>query len=172
MNRRAYLSSLVVSMSSGCLGRPLAGTTDRKAPVANGDFRIVGIYADEAERTFFDYEYVEFENVGEEPLDVSGYVVDYGSDRTYTVEDLVLESGATLVVSSRSGEDTILERAPPIYHRFADFGSGVDTSVLSETGYIAVRDSGGSTVTRAEYGEFGCDGGTVTVSLGSGEPSC
>lgn len=124
----------------------------------DGELRILGVYADEIERPFVDYEYVHLENVAEEPLDVSGYAVDYGSGHAYAIEDLTLEPGAALVVLSRTGENTTLTSSPPIYLRFAGFDWGTDTPVLDENGRVAVS----AVVAEVRYEDDGCDGGTVT----------
>ncbi|NHN47320.1 lamin tail domain-containing protein [Halostella sp. JP-L12] len=161
MNRRAFAGALATGLTAGCLDRrdPSSGgdAPDDATTATSGDLWIRGVYPREVERTFFDYEYVELENAGDEPLDVSGYVVEYDDRRTYAVDDLTLEPGALLVVSSRSGDGTVLEQSPPVYHRFAGFGSGAETSALGERGTLVVRNSLGEAAAERRYEDYGED---------------
>lgn len=180
MKRRTYLVGLVASMSAGCLDRLFPGDetenqretntdtatkndqqdtsvktsfTDNKDDINNSSHKLLisGIYPDEVERTFFDYEYIELKNERDKKIDVSGYTVNYDGSHTYTISNLILEPDALLVISSRSGDDTTLARSPPIYHRFAGFGSGKKTSVLDGTGTITVRTPNSEVVDEETY---------------------
>lgn len=164
MKRRTLLvvaSTGLATGTSGCLagfdrdnesGAVESETTDT-------ELRLAGVYADEVDREFLDYEYVLFKNESDDSVDVSGYSVEYSADHTYEVEGLVLEPGAQLALLSRSGQDTKLTSSPPVYLRYAGFGTGSDTSVLGENGTIRVRDSEEALVVDAHYENFGCDGG-------------
>ena len=185
MNRRAFAGALATGLTAGCLDGsapsatgdsddrstgPDGETTDRgeattvetssdTTTAASEGIAISGVYPREVERTFFDYEYVELENAGDDPVDVSGYTVEYDGRRTHAVDDLALEPGATLVLSSRSGEGTVLDRSPPIYHRFAGFGPDDETSVLGENGTVVVRDATGDVVAERRYDDYADDVG-------------
>lgn len=115
----------------------------------------LAVYPTEEQRTFFDYEYVVLTNTGAQPFDLTRYTLTYGADgsHSYTFADLTIKPDAQVVVSSRTGEDTVLARAPPIYHRFADFGPETDTSVLDNTGdTVRLLNSDGEAVITATYG--------------------
>lgn len=122
---------------------------------STSDQMSLAVYPSEERRTFFDYEYVVLTNTGAQSFDLTGYTLAYGADRShsYTFGNLTIKPDAQVVVSSRKGDDTILDREPPIYHRFADFGSGTDTSVLNNTGdTVRLLDADGETVVTATFG--------------------
>ena len=181
MNRRAFAGALATALSAGCLDGAAPSATDgsdgtgtdgeatgpdeaadesQSDTVASETDGIVisGVYPRETERTFFDYEYVELENAGSDPVDVSGYTVEYDGGHTHVLDDLTLEPGATLVLSSRSGDGVVLDRSPPIYYRFTGFGPGVETSVLGESGTVVVRDADEDPVADRRYDGGGDDG--------------
>lgn len=147
---------------SGCTYRTDGNSTNstvgtKKTHSESGDVKITGVYPREIERTFFDYEYIEIKNIGDKQKELSGYEIDFGHDNRYTIPELVLESGAVLVVSTRSGENTVLDRSPPIYHQFAGFGDEKDTSVLEESGTVILRNEGGRIIDKYQYENGGDD---------------
>lgn len=108
----------------------------------------------EVERTFFDHEYVELTNGANGSVDVTGYTLEYGDDHAYAFPSIDVEPGTQVVVSSRTGSDVTLDRKPPIYHLFADFGQGNETSVLDgASGRLVLRDASGAVVDTYSYGE-------------------
>ncbi|MEF8827349.1 MAG: hypothetical protein V5A27_13565, partial [Halapricum sp.] len=133
-------------------------TGDGAGNVADS-LRIVGIYGDEVERDFVDGEYIHMENVGADPLDISGYVIEYNTGYTHQIADLVLESGAQLGLMSRDGENSVYQMSPPFYVRYL----GADTTpLLGESGTVRVRDPEDDLVATVSYEDFGCDGGAET----------
>lgn len=178
MNRRELLtvsSAGAVVGITGCLDA--VEGSDRSTPKENesGDtekgnaeigLRCIGVYADEVDREFISGEYLLLKNGSDESLDVSGFVVEYPSDQTHRMGELVLEPGAQLALLSRSGQNTTLQSSPPVYLRYAGFAVESPSSVLGESGTVGVRNARGSLVTDVEYEHFGCDGGTVTTGAG------
>ena len=192
MNRRRLLAASASGLVGG-VGGCLSGRDERSASTADatessesngergtergaepdGVLRFVGVYAAEADREFIDGEYVVLENGSDDPVAVSGYVVEYPGDRQHRIEDLTLEPGAQLALVNDRGEDSTLLSSPPIYLRYtgpADDGerdAGAPAPELGENGTVRVTDGGGGTiVTEARYEKFGCDGGTVTTAAG------
>lgn len=159
---------------SGCLGdskesgNPVTGedesNTDKNG-TTDAELRFAGIYADEVDREFIDYEYILLENNSEDSLDTFGYVIEYPSDHRFELSDLTIEAGAQLAVLSREGENTVLESSPPVYLQYAGFNTESDTSVLGKRGTIRVRNAYETIVTSVSY-ENGCDGGTVSTESG------
>ncbi|MFC7231889.1 lamin tail domain-containing protein [Saliphagus sp. GCM10025308] len=175
MNRRELLALSFAGIAvglTGCLNATERGNLsnpdeNESEDTENGDatvgLRFVGIYADEADREFIDGEYILLQNESENSLDVAEYTIEYPSDHTYQIDELVVEPGAQLALLSRSGENATLQSSPPVYLRYAGFDEGVATSVLDENGTVRVRDTQESIVISADYENFGCDGGTVTT---------
>ncbi len=120
----------------------------------SGDLVVEGVYPEEVDREYIDYEYVEFGNQGSEPLDLAGFTLHYDGDETYAFGDLALEPGASVAVLSRSGDDVTLTSDPPTYLRYAGFGESDDTSVLPDDGgRVVVRDDAGERVLEHAYGD-------------------
>jgi len=178
MNRRKFVSAgfagILIGIS-GCLvnirknstsaGNVSESHTDTKK-TSDADLRVAGVYADEVDREFIDYEYVLLENDSEDSVDVSGYTIEYQSDYTFQLDDLVLESGAQLVIATRVGKDTTLASSPPVYLQYAGFGTGSGTSVLNESGTVRVRNDQGDIISSVDFESFGCDDGTITSESG------
>jgi hypothetical protein len=167
VNRRTLLASAAVGLPaglSGCLSTFDGTVASESGETATPDaeLRFVGVYPDEVDRDFLDDEYLLVQNVADDAVDASGYVVEYPGDRTYRIEDLALEPGAQLAVLSRSGDDVTLASSPPVYLRYAGFGTESDTSVLGESGTVRLRDDRGTVVAEVSYDDFGCDGHTGT----------
>ena len=158
MNRRQFGSiacAAISGLSTGCVSNTLSGN-ETTSTSNESQIVINGVYPHEIERTFFDYEYVEIKNTGATKQDISEYQVRYNDQQEYTVPDITLEPGAVLIVSSRSGENTVLERSPPIYLNFAGFGTGKKTSVLQCSGTVELLDSKGNLIDKMEFSK-GCD---------------
>lgn len=178
MNRRNLLAGSSAGIATGIggcldvLSRSSVSDPDENEPedtengAAGGGLRVVGVYADDADREFIDGEYLLFENVSDTPLDVSGCVVEYPSGQTYRIGDLVLEPGARLVLLSRSGRDGTLLSSPPAYLRHAGFDAGSAESALGENGTVRVKTTYGAILTDVDYENGGCDGGTGTTGSG------
>lgn len=179
MNRRKFLSlgsaGLVMGIS-GCFGNSRkngnpATEEDKSGTDKNGiadvELRFAGVYADEVEREFIDYEYILLKNNSKDSLDISGYVIEYPSDREFKLSNLEIESGAQIAILSREGENTVLESSPPVYLQHAGFNTESDTSVLDKSGTIRVKNTHETIITSVSYENFGCDGGTVTTESGN-----
>lgn len=153
MERRSFARRLgagTVAWLAGCSSQATTGRNSTPTAPPAG-LAITGLFPRERERTFFDYEYVELKNAGQSPLDVTDYVLQYGSGHEYVVPELRMEPGSLLIVSSRSGENAVLARSPPIYHHFAGFGEGTDTSVMDDSGTVTLLDPSGAVVDDASF---------------------
>ena len=173
MKRRTLLASAAVGLSpglSGCLASFDGAVASESAETTTPDsgLRFGGVYPDEVDRDFLDYEYLLVQNVADDAVDTSGYAVEYPGDRTYRIEDLTLEPGAQIAVLTRSGDDATLTSSPPVYLRYAGFGTGSDASVLGESATVHVRDAQGSVVAAVSYENFGCDGRTTLTASNDG----
>ena len=177
MNRRDFLSVSFVGISIGISGCPNnrennTSTENRDKPdtdtedTVDAELRFAGVYANEVDREFIDYEYILLVNDSKDSLDVSGYNIEYQFGYMFEIKDLILEPGAQLVIHSRAGEDTTLASSPPVYLHHAGFGTELDTSVLDESGTVRVRNSQGTVISSVDYENFGCDSGTVTTESG------
>ncbi len=87
-------------------------------------------------------EYVTFENIGEQPLDLGGWMVANGAGTTYTVPDgVMLEPGNELTLHTGSGSDSASDlywgSSQPIWN------NGGDT--------VTVEDGSGTLVTSKSY---------------------
>ena len=104
------------------------------------------IHADAAgvpESANLDDEYVVLGNEGEEPLDISGYVLDFDDGQRYEFPDgTVLDPGTTLTVRSGVGDDTEDER-------YAGFRAPV---LNNEGDTVRVRNAAGDVVAIESYG--------------------
>ncbi|WP_049936541.1 lamin tail domain-containing protein [Haloplanus natans] len=97
---------------------------------------------DGSDRENLDDEYVVFENAGDEPLDLSGWTVEDGAGRTYTVPDgYVLDAGGTVTLRTGTGTDTD-----------ADMYWGSGSAIWNNDGdTVIVRNSDGDPVLRETY---------------------
>lgn len=177
MNRRDFLSVSFVGISIGISGCPNnrennTSTENRDKPdtdtkdTVDAELRFAGVYANEVDREFIDYEYILLVNDSKDSLDVSGYTIEYQFGYMFEIEDLILEPGAQLVIHSRAGEDTTLASSPPVYLQYAGFGTGSGTSVLNESGTVRVRNDQGDIISSVDFESFGCDDGTITSESG------
>ena len=91
-------------------------------------------------------EYIEFENTGEETLNVAGYTVEYGgTGKTYEFSDGTrIDAGGTFRLTTGNGGETIM---PAENETFAGF----DTPVLANGGSITVTDADGRTTLEVNY---------------------
>lgn len=173
MKRRTLLASAAVGLSaglSGCFASFDGAVASESAETTMPDpgLRFGGVYPDEVDRDFLDDEYVLLRNIADDAVDASGFAVEYPGNRTYRIEDLTLEPGAQLAVLTRSGDDATLTSSPPVYLRYAGFGTGSDASVLGESATVRVRDAQGSVVAEVSYENFGCDGRTTSTASNDG----
>lgn len=166
MDRRALLLQIGPLLLPGCIASDSEDTPpgsertqnddsddalDGEYGTTSGGLRIVEVYPREVERADADYEFVRLENDRDEPLNVSGYVLDYGNGTRYEFGELELEAGAMVTLMTRGGSDTVLETSPPIYHRFAGFDGGQNASVMDGTGTVRLLDPNGTGVDELEY---------------------
>lgn len=130
--------------------------SDQATPAARStsDQVSLAVYPSEEQRPFFDYEYVLITNTGAQSVNMTGYTLEYGTDgsHSYTFDNLTIKPDAQVVVSSRTGDDTVFATYPPIYHRFADFGTETNTSVLNNTNdTVRLTDADGETVVTSSW---------------------
>lgn len=161
MHRRTLLLGVPSVVLPGCVGR---GSDDSTPPEAHAPDRdgegewydglvVSEVRPREVERDYVDYEYVELSNEASVPIDVSGAELRYGDDASYALPELELEPGASLVVLSRSSEETTLTTDPPVYVRSAGFGPGPETSVLDGTGVVRLASPSGTPIYEKRYSE-------------------
>ncbi|MFC5279393.1 lamin tail domain-containing protein [Halorubrum rubrum] len=171
MNRRTFLATSCVGLAVGIAGcqtllnrsddseQPETTPTDNRAEDTTNGLRIVGVYADDIDREFLDGEYLLMKNTSTDPLDVSGYVVEYPTGYSHQIADLVLEPGAQFALMSRDGEDSVFQMSPPLHLRYL----AADTApLLGKRGTVRVRDTENELVATVSYENFGCDGETET----------
>lgn len=91
-------------------------------------------------------EYIDFENTGDEPLDVGGYTVEYGRvGKTYKFPDGTrIDADGTFRLTSGNGGETIM---PGENETFAGF----EMPVLANGGSITVTDPDGEAVLEVNY---------------------
>lgn len=94
-------------------------------------------------------ERIEFENTGDEPLDVSGHTVEYGgTGKTYefpSSDRATIDPGGTLRLTTGNGGETIDPG-------FGEFFAGFETPMLkADGGVITVTDPGETVVLKARY---------------------
>ncbi|PSQ17382.1 endonuclease [Halobacteriales archaeon QS_8_69_26] len=113
-------------------------------PAGDGPLAVATVHADAAgdDRENLNDEYVVFENVGEEPLDLSGWTVEDEAGHTYAFPDgFVLDLGDRVTLHTGSGADTDSDRY---------WGAG--GAVWNNGGdVVVVRNADGEVVLSVEY---------------------
>ncbi|MFD1599716.1 lamin tail domain-containing protein [Halobellus rarus] len=129
-----------VSNTAGSTTDAAAARTDG----GDGSLTVAEIHYDAAgnDNENLNDEYVVFRNSGEEPLDVSGWIVSDAADHTYPFpEGTVVDPGSDLTLRTGSGADT----EETLY-----WGAG--GAVWNNDGdVVTVRDADGSVVVRKSY---------------------
>ena len=125
-------------------GEPGADTDDGDDTTSSGALAVQSINADADgdDRENLNDEYLVFENVGDESLDMGGWTIEDEAGKQYTVpSDFTLDAGATVTVRTGSGTDseTVLywDAGSPVWN------NGGDT--------VIVRTADGERVVTEEY---------------------
>lgn len=125
---------------------PYRQPTPMGTPAKNG-LAIVGIHPTEQQREFISGEYITLKNTGNDPIDLSGYILYYSGKKIYTYS-ITLEPGALLYTLTRTGEDTMLATSPPGYIRFADY----EEPILDDNnGTVVVTNTNNKTILKYSY---------------------